>query len=88
MRGDSIIPTSKSETASDVSSFVGDVILRPGFHMIIKAKPFPTVAMIEIKMNNDPNIVVTGGFNVDIRVVQFMSTYLLRLQNVLLILIE
>lgn len=77
MRGDSTIPTSKSETASDDSNFVGDVILRPGFHMMINAKPFPTVAIIDTKMNNDPNIVVRGGFKVDIRVVQFMSTYLL-----------
>ena len=49
--------------------------------MMNNTRPFATVAMTDIKMNDAPNIVVRGGFKVDIRVVQFMFSYSLQIHN-------
>ena len=72
MRGDRIIPTRKSETASDVRIFVDVVTLRPGFHRTNNTNPFVTEAKTEIEINITPNIVVKGGSSEDIRVEQFI----------------
>ena len=83
-----MIPTSMSVTASDVNNLVVDVTLWPGFHMMNNTRPFAIVAIIDMKMNDAPNIVVRGGYKVDIRVVQFMSAYSLQIRNFPRILIE
>lgn len=72
VRGDKIIPTSRSETASEVNIFVDEVILLPGFHKTKRTKLFAMEAMNEVKMNITPNIVVNGGSNELIRVEQFI----------------